>query len=198
MTLSADPQITLVFMRLPDGNIDGSGFASTGFTSLQKLYPGSIPQMTADDGSSSYTLRSLITTLSSLMTSFQPNIIRTQDYVGTYGDGDHSDHHTVAYITREASRAWTSTDSHPDRVHGLRDGQPTVQRHGHRPHREAECVVRLHPVRQPGMPDHVDVPEHELLEVALGAVHGRDGDRRTRPCLCADIPCRPQPDGEPG
>ena len=76
MTLSADPQITLVFMRLPDGNIDGSGFASTGFTSLQKLYQGSIPQMTADDGSSSYTLSSLISTLSSLMTSFQPNIDR--------------------------------------------------------------------------------------------------------------------------
>ena len=109
MTLSADPNLTLLFLRLPDGNIDGSGFGSTGFTSLQKLYQGSIPQMTADDGSSSYTLGSLISTVSSLITSFKPDTIWTQDYVGTYGDGDHSDHHTVAYITREASRAWTAT-----------------------------------------------------------------------------------------
>ena len=163
MTLSADPKITLVFMRLPDGNIDGSGFASTGFTSLQKLYQGSIPQMTADDGSSSYTLGALISTLSSLITSFKPDTIWTQDYVGTYGDGDHSDHHTVAYITREASRAWTSTTHTLTGYMDYTTAQPSVQRHGHRPHREAECVVRLHPVRQPGVPEHVDVPEHELL-----------------------------------
>jgi LmbE family N-acetylglucosaminyl deacetylase len=109
MTLSTDPNISLVFMRLPDGNIDGSGFASQGFESLQKLYTGDIPQMTADDGSSSYTLGTLISTLSSLVTSFAPNAIWTQDYAGSYGDGDHSDHHTVAYLTREVSRAWTTS-----------------------------------------------------------------------------------------
>ncbi len=109
MTLSGQPNISLVFMRLPDGNIDGSGFASTGYVSLQKLYTGTIPQMTAVDGSSSYTLKSLNATVSSLITSFKPDTIWTQDYAGTYGDGDHSDHHTVAYITREASREWTTT-----------------------------------------------------------------------------------------
>lgn len=105
-TLTADPNVTLDFLRLPDGNVDGSGFASQGFASLQKLYTGGIPQMTADDGSSSYTLPSLENTLSSLISSFQPDTIMTQDYAGTYGDGDHSDHHTVAYMTREASRDW--------------------------------------------------------------------------------------------
>ncbi len=109
MTLSADPNISLVFMRLPDGNLDGSGFASQGFESLQKLYTDAIPQITADDGSSSYTLGTLTSTLSSLVESFKPNAIWTQDYAGSYGDGDHSDHHTVAYLTRDVSRAWTTT-----------------------------------------------------------------------------------------
>ena len=109
MTLSADPNLSLVFMRLPDGNVDGSGFAAQSYESLQKLYTGAIPQMTTVDGSSSYTLGSLISTLSSLVTSFTPDTIWTQDYAGSYGDGDHSDHHTVAYLTREVSRAWTTT-----------------------------------------------------------------------------------------
>jgi LmbE family N-acetylglucosaminyl deacetylase/mannose/fructose/N-acetylgalactosamine-specific phosphotransferase system component IIB len=109
MTLSADPNLSLAFMRLPDGNLDGSGFASQGYASLQKLYTGTIPQMTTVDGTSSYTLGALISTVSSLVTSFNPDTIWTQDYAGSYGDGDHSDHHTVAYLTREISRAWTTT-----------------------------------------------------------------------------------------
>ncbi|MBO0729869.1 MAG: PIG-L family deacetylase, partial [Acidimicrobiaceae bacterium] len=109
MTLSADPNISLVFMRLPDGNVDGSGFNLQGFQSLEKLYTGAIPQMTADDGSTSYTLGTLISTLSSLVTSFSPDTIWTQDYAGSFGDGDHSDHHTVAYLTQDVSRAWTTT-----------------------------------------------------------------------------------------
>ena len=109
MTLSADPNLSLVFMRLPDGNVDGSGFAAENYESLQKLYTGAIPQMTAVDGSSSYTFGTLISTLSSLVTSFAPDTLWTQDYAGSYGDGDHSDHHTVAYLTREVSRARTTT-----------------------------------------------------------------------------------------
>ena len=55
MTLVGDPQVSLVFMRLPDGDVDGSGFASTDFESLQKLYQGTISEMTTVDGTSSYT-----------------------------------------------------------------------------------------------------------------------------------------------
>ena len=40
------------------------------------------------------------------MTSFQPGQICTQDYVGDYGDGDHSDHHTVAYLTQAAQQQY--------------------------------------------------------------------------------------------
>ena len=42
-TLSGNPGISLAYLRLPDGNLNGSGFASTGNESLQKLWQGTIP-----------------------------------------------------------------------------------------------------------------------------------------------------------
>jgi len=102
MTLNGSPGISLMFLRLPDGNIDGSGFSGTGFESLQKMYTGAITTIHAVDGTSSYTKAGLLSTLLGFMTSFQPDSINTLDYVGSYGDGDHSDHHTVAYLTQQA------------------------------------------------------------------------------------------------
>ena len=109
MTLVADPQVSLVFMRLPDGDVDGSGFASTDFESLQKLYQGTISEMTTVDGTSSYTKTGLTFALLSLIDASTPDRIDTQDFAGTFGDGDHSDHHVVAYLTRDASRAYTTS-----------------------------------------------------------------------------------------
>src|SRR4051795_10903342 len=42
------------FLRLPDGNTDGAGFPSTGGRTLGKLQAGTIPTLTAVDGSSTY------------------------------------------------------------------------------------------------------------------------------------------------
>ena len=107
-TLNANPNVSLAFMRLPDGNIDGSGFSSTGRKSMEKLWSGSISSITTVNGSSSYTKTSLISTLLTLMQSFQPTQIRAQDYVGTFGDGDHSDHHAAAYFARAAHQLYTT------------------------------------------------------------------------------------------
>ncbi len=107
-TLTRSTRITFLFMRLPDGNGDGSGFASTNYESLQKLWTGSISVMHAIDGSTSYTKQDLINTLAGIMGSYQPNVIRTQDYVGTYGNGDHSDHYTTAYLTRAANQTYNT------------------------------------------------------------------------------------------
>ena len=104
-TLTGEPTVSLVFIRIPDGNLDGSGFASTGFKSLQKLWQGTIPTIAAIDGSSSYTTGDLINTLSSLIQSAGADQLVTQDFMGTYGDGDHSDHHTTAYLTEAAGQA---------------------------------------------------------------------------------------------
>ena len=45
---------TFYFMRLPDGNLNGNGFASTNFQSLSKLVTGEIDSTTATDNSASY------------------------------------------------------------------------------------------------------------------------------------------------
>jgi LmbE family N-acetylglucosaminyl deacetylase len=101
-TLNDQPNISLVFMRLPDGSYRGSGFASNGYQSLKSVWTGSSATIEAVDRSSSYTLPMLTNTLAHFITSFQPERVNTQDYRRSYSDGDHSDHHTVGYLTRSA------------------------------------------------------------------------------------------------
>ncbi len=108
-TLNGQQNVSLAFMRLPDGNEDGSGFASDNNESLQQLWTGSITTIHAVDGSSSYTRSSLISALATIMSSYQAAQVNTQDYVGTFGDGDHSDHHAVAYLTQAAHQQYTAT-----------------------------------------------------------------------------------------
>ncbi|MET0781329.1 MAG: PIG-L family deacetylase, partial [Microbacterium sp.] len=98
-TLNGAPNVSLAFMRLPDGAIDGNGFGRNSFESLQKLYAGTLDEIYTVDNSSIYTLDQLLTTLLALMNSYQPAMINTLDYTDTYGQGDHSDHLTVAYLT---------------------------------------------------------------------------------------------------
>jgi predicted naringenin-chalcone synthase len=94
-------------MRLPDGFPDGSGGSNNGYQSLQKLYGGVLNTITTVDGSSSYTLSTLQDTLLALMDSYQPEQIATLDFAGSYGDGDHSDHHTVAYLVLATQRRYS-------------------------------------------------------------------------------------------
>ena len=107
-TLNGSPNVSLVFMRLPDGNVNGQGFAAQGDESLQKLWNGVIGSMHPINGAPLYTRATLISTLTALMTSFQPALIRTMDFVGTFGDGDHSDHHAAAFFTRAAHLVYTT------------------------------------------------------------------------------------------
>ena len=51
-TLAGNPNISLAYLRLPDGNLSGSGFPSTGNVSLQQLWQGTITSIAAIDGSS--------------------------------------------------------------------------------------------------------------------------------------------------
>jgi len=108
-TLNAQPQITLVFMRLPDGGFaDGTGTAMYGYQSLMQLWQGTESTITAVDGLSSYSLQDLINTLASMMSSFQPQLIATQDFVNTFGDGDHMDHYATANLAQSAHEMFTS------------------------------------------------------------------------------------------
>ena len=71
-TLSGTPNVSLAFLHLPDGNVDGSGFFSNNNESLQKLWTGEISTIHAIDGSSGYSKQDLINTLASLMMTFRP------------------------------------------------------------------------------------------------------------------------------
>jgi len=103
-TLAGKPNISLMFMRLPDGNSDGSGFKNDMYQSLQKLWQGKQPDIRTVDGADTYTKETITTTLTAIMEDFEAREIHTQDFVGHYNDGDHSDHHTIAYLTQLASR----------------------------------------------------------------------------------------------
>src|SRR6478735_4137971 len=122
-TLSGATNISLAFMRLPDGWLDGSGGSRYGFQSLQKLYLGALNRITAVDRSSSYTLSTLGSTLLTLMNSYQPDQIATLDFAGGYSDGDHSDHHTVGYLVLTAQQQYTR----PHTITGF-EGYGTAQR----------------------------------------------------------------------
>jgi len=104
--LKDDPRISLMFMRLPDGDHNGSGFKLNDHASLQKLWDGTIPSIKAVDQSGSYTKDDLVAVLTDLIRTYAPDTVNTQDYAGEYGDGDHSDHHTVAYATKMAQDSY--------------------------------------------------------------------------------------------
>ena len=107
-TLDASPNVSVVFMRLPDGFPLGTGSAARGYQSLYRLLNGAIPTITAVDGSASYTADTLRDALLDAIRDQESTWVRAQDYLTAYGnDGDHYDHHAVAYLTRDASDAYS-------------------------------------------------------------------------------------------
>lgn len=108
-TLAGRPSITEIFLRLPDGNPDGSGATVHDHQSLLKLRANQIPVIDTVDGSGSYTKASLLATVTALVEDFAPDVIRTQDYAA--GDfepiGDHADHTCAAYLAHAASDAYS-------------------------------------------------------------------------------------------
>ena len=101
-TLVAKPGIQNIYLRLPDGGVDGSGFSAP-YASLMNLYLGYVGSLSAIDGSATYTLGGLKGVLSQALTSARPKATITTDFLSDYGCGDHTDHLTVARITAEVT-----------------------------------------------------------------------------------------------
>lgn len=103
-TLTAKPAVQLYFMNLPDGFADGSGSALAGNASLEKLYTGQVPSMrTFGLLRQTFTRSNVIDTLGGLMTATPAaTVVRTLDFGGAFGDGDHSDHHAVGRFVNDA------------------------------------------------------------------------------------------------
>lgn len=105
-TLRDAPQISLVFMHMPDGGLDGFGYPTTGFESLMKLWEGDIESIGTVDGSfARYTRDGLLDVLTEIIEDFEPDRINTLDYVNSIGDGDHPDHYTTGFFADHASQA---------------------------------------------------------------------------------------------
>ncbi|MGV8964702.1 MAG: DUF7402 domain-containing protein [Cellulomonas sp.] len=107
-TLTADPRISLVFLRLPDGNRRGTGMARHDHESLMRLWQSSAPSISAVDGSTTYTDASLRTVLTALMADFAPTTVRTQDWTAKFEQGDNADHIATGLYVRDAQRDYAS------------------------------------------------------------------------------------------
>ncbi|PYH88271.1 hypothetical protein BO71DRAFT_391884, partial [Aspergillus ellipticus CBS 707.79] len=105
-TLSSNPDISLLFMQLPDGNLAGDGFATTGSVSLQMLWEGGISSIASVNGSSTYTSQEIVDTLTGIMEDFGPDRINTGDYEREWDGKDHSDHVTVGHYVQEAAKGY--------------------------------------------------------------------------------------------
>jgi LmbE family N-acetylglucosaminyl deacetylase len=106
VVLDGAPHVVLYFFRLPDGGMDGSGGVRSGGASLRKLWDGRIPSIATVDGSATHTLASLEEALLDLLRTHRPDRIATLDHVGGFDDGDHADHHAVAYLADHVERAY--------------------------------------------------------------------------------------------
>jgi LmbE family N-acetylglucosaminyl deacetylase len=87
--------VGLIFVRLPDGNVDGSGFPSTGQVSLKKLLAGDITTMTTVDGVRSYSPAELRATIAGVVTEVAPDLVMLQDFIHADAGpawSDHADH----------------------------------------------------------------------------------------------------------
>jgi hypothetical protein len=85
------------FLRLPDGNGDGSGFPNTGNKSLQKLKQGTISSISSVDGMTTYTSwLDLTNTLKEIINTergLDPQVwLSTASLDAVANPGDHSDH----------------------------------------------------------------------------------------------------------
>ncbi len=92
------PQISLVFVNLPDGSPHGQGFSTSSNESLKKLYNSEIERVQTMDRRSTYTSTQLSETISELIKFYKPSELRTFAAM----DPDHSDHTAVSNYVRRS------------------------------------------------------------------------------------------------
>ncbi len=96
------------FLRLPDGDASGAGFAGTGFKSLKRLADGDIATLTAVDGSTTYhgwsdlvaTVRQIINYERAHVSLIQLNVADLDPHINP---ADHSDHLMTAKAALDAA-----------------------------------------------------------------------------------------------
>nr|WP_240896554.1 PIG-L family deacetylase [Kineococcus vitellinus] len=104
--LAGRPEVSVVFLRIPDGGLEGGGSERYGGVSLQKLYDGRISSISTVDGLAEYTADDLVELIGGIASAQSTEVIRTHDVQGRFGDGDHSDHHAVARFVAAAHQQY--------------------------------------------------------------------------------------------
>jgi len=124
-------------LRLPDGNVDGSGFARTGHVSLKKLQAGDISEIAAIDGTATYTTwDDFCATLAEIIDreGAHANVwVNAADWSWRCSPDDHWDHKLTADAVREIAgnrfnRLWFVTYSTKDLASNL-TGEELERKH---------------------------------------------------------------------
>jgi LmbE family N-acetylglucosaminyl deacetylase len=156
-TLSGAPGISIYYLRLPDGGIEGEGFPAYSNQSLRKLWNGgngaspSIASIKAVDNSATYSYSGLLETLTSLMNSFGPRDVATQNYEVSIVGPDHADHVSAAKFTRVAQKTYAAahlltgfhgyeTSVEPENVSGAQLAEKSAAFYAYGAHDHEACV----------------------------------------------------------
>ncbi|MFJ4158988.1 PIG-L family deacetylase [Microbacterium testaceum] len=98
-----DPRLSVLYLRLPDGNLTGGGFDSTAHATLSKLYDGAVGTLAPVDGGPAVTRDQLIASIRELASAFHPEGTLTHIPRGSaFAPGDHPDHSAVGTLIRDS------------------------------------------------------------------------------------------------
>lgn len=106
VTGAEHPNVQLVFVRLPDGNLEGDGFPTTGYVSLSRLLNGDVTSMTTLDAAETYTKDEIVATLQELLKRYPPAVINTLAKYSSAKTSDHSDHGIVGDLAVDAASSY--------------------------------------------------------------------------------------------
>ncbi|WP_295824835.1 PIG-L family deacetylase [uncultured Microbacterium sp.] len=98
-----DPRLSVLYLRLPDGNLTGEGFDATAHATLSKLYDGAMGTLSPVDGGPAVTRDQLIASVRELASAFHPEGTLTHIPRGSaFAPGDHPDHSAVGTLIRDS------------------------------------------------------------------------------------------------
>lgn len=99
-----EPRLSITVLRLPDGGLEGKGFATTGNAGLTQLINGDVAELAPVDGGPSYDLSRLTATLAELLAAAQPGRVSTNvPHESAFAHGDHPDHSCVGSLVRASA-----------------------------------------------------------------------------------------------
>ena len=109
--LGIRPDVSLVFVRLPDGGVRGKGYSRTSNHSIEKMSHFKNQKVNTLDGKSSYNYQALVRVVGAIIAKDQPAEILTTVSSGELSVGDHSDHIAVGQIAKLSASAVKSSAS---------------------------------------------------------------------------------------